>query len=87
MRRREFILGLAMLANVGRASAQGRARRVWRHFGTDVLERLHLEMRRSHPRLYRAEGVLDSLAAYAHLIWIPIEPGLDGLKDGFVLPT
>ena len=28
MRRREFILGLAMLANVGRTSAQGRARRV-----------------------------------------------------------
>jgi putative tryptophan/tyrosine transport system substrate-binding protein len=28
MRRREFILGLAMLANVGRAGAQGRARRV-----------------------------------------------------------
>jgi putative tryptophan/tyrosine transport system substrate-binding protein len=28
MRRREFILGLAMLANVGRASAQGRSRRV-----------------------------------------------------------
>ena len=28
MRRREFILGLAMLANVDRASAQGRARRV-----------------------------------------------------------
>jgi putative tryptophan/tyrosine transport system substrate-binding protein len=28
MRRREFILGLAMLANVGRASAQGRALRV-----------------------------------------------------------
>src|SRR3984893_16005345 len=28
MRRREFILGLAMLADVGRASAQDRARRV-----------------------------------------------------------
>jgi len=28
MRRREFILGLAMLANAGRASAQGRVRRV-----------------------------------------------------------
>jgi putative ABC transport system substrate-binding protein len=28
MRRREFILGLAMLANLGRASAQGRAHRV-----------------------------------------------------------
>src|SRR5215208_3342226 len=60
---------------------------VQRHFGTDVLERLHLEVRRSHPRIYRAEGVLDSLAAYAHLIWIPIEPGLHDLKDGIVLPT
>ena len=28
MRRREFVLGLAMLANIGRASAQGRVRRV-----------------------------------------------------------
>ena len=26
---------------------------VWRHFGTDVLECFHLEVRRSHPRLYR----------------------------------
>ena len=58
-----------------------------RHFGTDVLERLHLEVRRSHPRLYRAEGVLDSLAAYAHLIRVSIEPRLHGLKNGFVLPT
>ena len=32
-----------------------------RHFGADVLERFHLEMRRSHPRLYRAEGMLHSL--------------------------
>ena len=43
---------------------------VQRHFGADVLERL--EVRGSHPRLYRAEGVLDSLAAYAHLVWVPI---------------
>ena len=28
MRRREFVLGLTMLGNVGRASAQGRARRI-----------------------------------------------------------
>src|SRR5712672_2113828 len=42
MRRRQFILGLAMLANVGRASAQGRARRVGaliaEPFAGDVLE-------------------------------------------------
>jgi hypothetical protein len=34
---------------------------VQRHFGTYVLERFHLEVRRSHPRLYRAEGMLHSL--------------------------
>jgi hypothetical protein len=31
---------------------------VQRHFGADVLECFHLEVRRSHPRLYRAEGML-----------------------------
>jgi hypothetical protein len=31
-----------------------------------------VEVRRSHPRLYRAEGMLDSLAAYAHFY-----PGFD----------
>ena len=56
------------------------------HFGADVLERFHLEVRRSHPRLYRAEGMLHSLAAHAHLVRVPIEPRLHGLKDGFVLP-
>ena len=34
-----------------------------RHLGADVLERFHLEVRRSHPRLYRAEWMLDRLAA------------------------
>src|SRR5438105_14777698 len=42
MRRREFILGLAMLANVGHASAQGRVRRIGSLIidppGADVLE-------------------------------------------------
>ena len=60
---------------------------VQRHFGTDVLERFHLEVRRSHPRLYSAEGMLDSLAAFAHLIRVSIEPRLHSLKDGFVLPS
>jgi hypothetical protein len=58
-----------------------------RHLGADVLERFHVEVRRSHPRLYRAEGMLDSLAAYAHFIRVSIEPRLHGLKDGFVLPA
>jgi hypothetical protein len=31
--------------------------------------------------------VLDSLAAYAHLVRIPIESRLHGFKDGFVLPA
>jgi hypothetical protein len=44
-------------------------------------------MRRPHPRLYRAEGMLDSLAAYPHLVRVPIEPRLPGLKDSFVLPA
>src|SRR5437879_4800520 len=57
------------------------------HFGADVLERFHLEVRRSYPRLHRAEGMLHSLAAHAHLVRISIEPRLHGLEDGFVFPT
>jgi hypothetical protein len=30
-----------------------------RHFGADVPENFHLEVRRSHPGLYRAKGCLD----------------------------
>src|SRR6202158_4236805 len=57
------------------------------HFGADVLERFHLEVCRSHPRLYRAEVMLHSLAAQAHFIQVPCEARLHGLKDGFMLPT
>jgi hypothetical protein len=60
---------------------------VKRHLSADVLERFHLEVCRSHPRLYRAEGMLHSLAAHAHLVRISIEPRLHGLENGFVLPT
>jgi len=60
---------------------------VQRHLGADVLERFHLEVRRSHPRLYRAEGMLDRLAAQAHLVRVSVEPRLHGLKDGFMLPA
>jgi hypothetical protein len=60
---------------------------VQRHFCTNVLERSHLEVRRSHPRLYGTEWMLDGLAAKAHFRRVSIEPRLHGLKDGFVLPT
>jgi len=60
---------------------------VQRHLGTYVLERFHLEVRRSHPRLYRAEWMLDRLASYAHLVRVPIESRLHRLEDGFVLPA
>src|ERR1700691_5863030 len=52
------------------------------HFGTDVLERLHLEVSGSHPGFYRAKGMLHGLAAFAHLVRGPIEPCLHSLKDG-----
>lgn len=60
---------------------------VQRHFGTYVLERFSSEVCRSHPRLYRAEGMLHSLAAQAHLVRVSVKPRLHGLQDGFVLPT
>jgi hypothetical protein len=59
---------------------------VQRHFGTYILERFHLEVRRAHPRFHCAERMLDRLAAYAYLVRVPIEPRLHGLKDGLVLP-
>jgi hypothetical protein len=31
--------------------------------------------------------MLEGLAAHTHLVRVPIEPGLYGLKDSFVLPT
>src|SRR6266404_9849865 len=59
---------------------------VQRYFGAYILECFHLEVRRSHPGLYRTEWMLHSLTAQAHLIRVSIEPRLHGLKDGFMLP-
>jgi hypothetical protein len=55
------------------------------HFGADVLERSHLEVGGSHPGLYRTEGVLHGLAAFAHLNRVSIEARLYSLKDRSVL--
>jgi hypothetical protein len=37
--------------------------------------------------IYRQEQMFDRLAAQAHLVRVPVEPSLHGLKDGFVLQT
>ncbi len=58
-----------------------------RHLGAHVLQPFHQEMGRPHPRLDRAKGVLDRLAALAHGLRVLVEPSLDGLKDVFVLPA
>src|SRR5260370_24164420 len=60
---------------------------VQRHFSPYVLEPFHLEVRRSHPRLYRTEWMLHSLTAQPHLFRVSIEPRLHGLKDAFLLPA
>ena len=44
-------------------------------------------MRRSHPRLDRAEGMFRRPTTHPHPVRIPIEPGLHPLKNGFVFPA
>src|SRR5260221_11103232 len=60
---------------------------VQRHFGAYIFERFHLEVRGSHPGLYRTEGMLDSLPTFTHLGRVPIKPGLYSFNDGFMLPS
>jgi hypothetical protein len=50
-------------------------------------EPIRQEVRRSHPGLHRAEGMLDGLAPLTHGMWVLIEPALHGLKHGLVLPA
>lgn len=60
---------------------------VQRHLGSDVFQRLHLEVRGAHTRLDRPEGMLDGLASQRHLVGRIVEPLLDALKDVLVLPA
>ena len=60
---------------------------VQRHLGADVLERFHLEVCRSHPRLYRPEGMLNRLAPLAHLHRMLVEPTLYRIENGLMLPS
>ncbi len=58
-----------------------------RHLGGDVLQPFHQEVRRSHARLDRPEGMLNRFAACPHGVWIFIQPALDLFQDMFVFPT
>ncbi len=57
------------------------------HFGADPFERLHLEVRRSHPRLDGSKRMLNGFTPLAHLLRVLVEPSLDGLEDVFVFPA
>ena len=58
---------------------------VQRHFGGDVGKPFHEKVRGAHPRLDRAEGVFDRLAAGGHGARIGVEPALNLLDQVLVL--
>ena len=57
------------------------------HLGGHVGQTLHQEVRRPHPRLDGAEGMLDGLAPHPHQIRARFEPRLDGLDQVLVFPA
>jgi len=57
------------------------------HFGADLLQRLHLEVGIAHPVFDGPEWMLDGFAPLTHLLRVLVEPPLDRLKNGFVLPA
>ena len=58
-----------------------------RHLGRHVFQRLHLEVRGSHPGLDRPERMLDRLAAERDCFGIVVESLLNALEDGFMFPS
>src|SRR3954453_6590633 len=59
---------------------------VQRHLGGALRQPLHQEVRRAHPHLERAEGVLDRLAALAHRLRVLVKPPLHGFEHVLVFP-
>jgi hypothetical protein len=57
------------------------------HLGGYARQRLHEEVRRAHPHLVCAEGMLGGLAAHAHRLRILIETLLHGFEHMLVLPS
>src|SRR3954466_4992360 len=60
---------------------------VQRHLGGDLRQPLHQEVRRTHPHLERAEGMLNRLAPAAHGLGILIQPLLHGFDNVLMLPS
>ena len=57
------------------------------HLGGDVAQRFHLEVRRAHPSLDGAEGMLHRGATNDHRIGSLIQPLLNAIKYGLAFPT
>src|SRR6202790_419106 len=58
-----------------------------RHLARDLRQRLHQKVRRAHPHLERAEGMLNRLAPTAHGLGILIQPLLHGFDNVLMLPS
>ena len=58
-----------------------------RHLSGDLGQRLHQEVRGTHPHLQCSERMLDRLTARAHGLRIFVEPFLRGLDNLLVLPS
>ena len=60
---------------------------VERHFGSDLRQTLHQEVRRAHPHLQRTKGMLGCLATLAHRVRVLIETLLHGVQYVLMLPA
>src|ERR1700751_1993281 len=60
---------------------------VQRHLGGDLWQTFHQEVRRPHPHLQRAKGMLGCLSTLAHGLRVLVEALLYGLQDMLMLPT
>jgi len=58
-----------------------------RHFRTDMLQCLHLEMSVTHPALDGAKGMFGGFSALLHLLRVLVEPLLDRVQNLFMLPA
>ena len=58
-----------------------------RHLRADVSQPPHLEVRRAHPGLDRAERVFDRAASSAHQVGVPLHPDVHRLDEMLVLPA
>ncbi len=58
-----------------------------RHLARDLRQRFHQEVRRAHPHLERAEGMLNRLAPAAHGLGILIQPLLHNFENVLMLPS